>query len=289
MKKLFKVAICSVSIILITVVFASCYPIKANKVSLEKIEMTVEGRELALMSSENRNSLAALGSEILKNAYSGENILISPLSIYLALAILANSAAGDTLDEMLSVMGLSKSALNTYCGHLYGLYAENADNKDVVKLANSIWYDGDNSLFVPKAEFLDANARYYGAEIYSAPFDERMLKDINNWVKKNTEKMIEKMYDALDPNAVMILLNTLAFEDKWDEAFKDTDSGGFADFGGNTDTAEYLKRTLDTGYYDSGNAKAFCYRFKNSRFGFLGILPDGDIDSYIETFNSEEL
>lgn len=289
MKKTFRVVFCAICIILVSVFFASCYPIKADKVSLEKIEMTVEGRELALMSSENRNSITTFGSEILTKAYDGNNTLISPLSIYLALAMLANSAAGDTLDEMLSVMGLSVDSLNEYCGHLYGLYAENADNKDVVKLANSIWYDGDSTMFVPKTEFLDANARYYGAEIYDAPIDDRMLKDINNWVKKNTEKMIEKMYDTLDPNAVMILLNALAFEDKWDEEFKDTERGDFTDFSGNTDTAEYLKRTLETGYYDSGNAKAFCYSFKNTRFGFLGILPDGGIDSYMEAFDADEL
>lgn len=290
MKLIFKILICVVSVVLCLSFMVSCSNtvISANKVSLGKIEMNVDGREVSLSSPQNRDALVNFGSEVLQNLYDSKNTLISPLSIYLALAMLANSAAGDTLTEMLSVMGLSIETLNEYCGHLYGLYVENDTNNEVVKIANSIWYNKENTDFVPKTEFLDTNSLYYGAEIYNTVFDDNAVKDINNWVKENTNNMINKILDNLNPLTIMILINALVFEDKWCSEFYNTVSGDFTDFNGNITSADYLRKTLSN-YYDNGNAKAFCYKFENARFGFLGILPNQDIGSYMANFDGEEL
>ena len=51
-------------------------------------------------------------------------------------------------------------------------------------------------------------------------FDEKTLRDINNWVKKNTDGMIEKIIDDLDPDAVMYLINTVLFDAEWESIYK---------------------------------------------------------------------
>ena len=51
-------------------------------------------------------------------------------------------------------------------------------------------------------------------------FDEKTLRDIDNWVKKNTDGMIEKIIDDLDPDAVMYLINTVLLDAEWESIYK---------------------------------------------------------------------
>ena len=78
-----------------------------------------------------------------------------------------------------------------------------------------IWFrDEENRLHVNES-FLQANADWYDAQIYAAPFDQSTLKDINTWCKQHTDGMIEKMIDKIDANTVMYLINALTFDAKW--------------------------------------------------------------------------
>ena len=146
----------------------------------------------------------------------GENTLISPLSVLYALALTANGAEGETLKEMESVIGIDKEMLNFY---LYD-YLKNLpqDDKNKLSLANSIWFTDDERFTVNK-DFLQTNADYYGADIYKAPFNSQTCKDINNWVNKKTDKMIPEILDKIPSEAVMYLVNALAFEAEWEEIY----------------------------------------------------------------------
>ena len=115
---------------------------------------------------------------------SGENTLISPLSVLCALSMTANGAENETLQQMENVLGMTTQELNLY---LYS-YMQSLPQGEKYKLnlANSIWFTEDER-FTVNQDFLQTNADYYGADIYKAPFDKQTLKDINNWVKQNTD------------------------------------------------------------------------------------------------------
>ncbi len=139
-----------------------------------------------------------------------KNSLISPLSVMLALSMTANGAKGETLAQTESLLGgdIPMETLNEY---LYS-YINALPSEKTAKLnvANSIWFR-DNG-FTAENTFLQKNADYYGAAVYKSAFDVKTLRDINNWVKKNTDGMIEKIIDDLDPDAVMYLINTVLFD-----------------------------------------------------------------------------
>lgn len=143
-----------------------------------------------------------------------ENVLISPLSIYIALAMATNGANGETLAEMEALLGgdIPIETLNEY---IYS-YVKGLDSSEKAKLsiANSIWIRDIKELHV-NTDFLQKNADYYGADIYKAPFNQRSVKDINNWVKQNTDSMIDEIVDQIDPNTVMLLINALLFDAEW--------------------------------------------------------------------------
>ena len=106
-----------------------------------------------------------------------ENLLISPLSLELALTMTANGAVGDTLAQMEQTLGLPTGKLNPYL-HAYTKQLAN-DEQAALHLANSIWLKEDKKLTV-KPDFLQTNADYFQAGIYKAPFDTSTVDAIND-------------------------------------------------------------------------------------------------------------
>ena len=109
-----------------------------------------------------------------------ENSLVSPLSVMLALAMTANGADSETLEEMAQVLGkdLTLNELNEY---LYS-YANSlpSEVKSKLQIANSIWLSEDEDRLVVEKEFLKVNASYYGAAAYKSTFDEHRRHDRQN-------------------------------------------------------------------------------------------------------------
>ena len=63
----------------------------------------------------------AMAFRFLDQMYEGENLIISPLSLQYALAMTANGASGETLQEIIDFLGYGEDgidALNAYCKKL---------------------------------------------------------------------------------------------------------------------------------------------------------------------------
>lgn len=164
---------------------------------------------------------------------SSDNLLISPLSIWLALSMTANGAKGETLSQMETLLGGDikldelNEYLNSYMASLEG------DKKNTLSIANSIWFRSAKEGMISK-DFLQKNADYYGAAAYSSPFDKSTVNDINNWVKQNTDGMIEKLLDGIDSDAFMYIINAMAFEAEWSNTYtkNNLSDGTFTDING---------------------------------------------------------
>ena len=143
----------------------------------------------------------------------GKNTLVSPLSVLAALGMTANGAEGQTLTQMTETLGISPETLNSWIS----LYLESQTNQ--LKLANSIWLRDDDSLAVEE-EFLQTNTAHYRAEIIETPFNPETLSQINTWVAEKTDGMIPRMLDQLPADAVMYLINALAFEAEWEDPYE---------------------------------------------------------------------
>ena len=204
-----------------------------------------------------------------------KNSLISPLSVMLALSMTANGAKGETLAQTESLFGgdIPMETLNEY---LYS-YINALPSEKTAKLnvANSIWFR-DNG-FTAENTFLQKNADYYGAAVYKSAFDVKTLRDINNWVKKNTDGMIEKIIDDLDPDAVMYLINTVLFDAEWENIYKKDEvrDGTFTALDGTKRTASMMY-SAEHLYLDDGKAIGFIKPYRNG-YSFVALLPNEDI------------
>jgi len=219
----------------------------------------------------------------------GKNTLISPLSVLCALAMTANGAEEETLAQMEEVLGMTTEELNLY---LYS-YMKNLPQGDKYKLslANSIWFTEDER-FTVNQDFLQTNADYYGADIYKAPFDKQTLKDINNWVKQNTDGMIPEILDQISPEAIMYLVNALAFEAEWSEIYEkhQVKDGEFTKEDGTKQNAKFMYGSEGT-YFEDENATGFMKRYKGGKYAFVAMLPNEGVtvSEYIASLDGESL
>jgi serpin B len=201
-----------------------------------------------------------------------ENALVSPLSIITALGMTANGAEGQTLAEMEQVLGLSRENMN----RLLGLFIEGLekDENSCLRIANSIWIK-DSPDFVVKDAFLQTNTGKYNASVFKAPFDGRTLSDINSWVDEKTYGMIKNIINDIPPEAMMYLINALAFDAEWARIYKveNITTGEFKNADGTTKTVDFM-HSYESNYLKTASATGFVKDYKGLRYSFIALLPN---------------
>ena len=219
----------------------------------------------------------------------GKNTLISPLSVLYALAMTTNGADGETLAQMEQVLGMDVDNLNSYMLAYLDLLPESKDYK--LSLANSIWFKDDPN-FVIEQSFLQTNADYYGAGAYKAAFDEGTRNDINNWVKEHTDGMIPEIIDEIPDEAIMYLVNALAFDAKWADEYEEHQirEGRFTMEDGTRQDVDMMHSEEDT-YLEDDMATGFIKYYKDRRYAFVAMLPNEGVtvSQYVDSLTGEHL
>ncbi len=268
---------------------ASC-GMKVSAVDLMEGITPRESADIPPVSAESSANAADFAVRLFKAANeSGKNTLVSPLSVLAALAMTSNGAKGETKEQMENVLGMSTDDLNRFfCGYMRAL---SGDGEKKLKLANSIWFTSD-SRFTVNRDFLQTNADYYGADAYSAPFDNSTLKDINSWVKDRTDGMIPSILDRIPENAVMYLVNALAFEAEWSVTYKDEQvrEGTFTLEDGTKKTVDFMY-SGENRYLEDDKATGFIKYYKGQKFAFAALLPNEGVavDEYVASLSGEKL
>lgn len=226
-----------------------------------------------------------------KSADGKNNVMISPLSVMLALAMTANGADGQTRSQAEALLGGGKNIdeLNEYLyAYVKGL---GSDQKSKLSIANSVWIKNDENFNVKKT-FLQKNADWYNAAAYRAVFDSNTVTDINRWVEANTDGMIKKMIDSLSKDTVMLLINAICFDAEWEKIYKDSNikSGKFTDLDGKKQNVSMMHSTENT-YITLDNGVGFTKPYANGNYSFAALLPDENtsLADFIASLSGEKL
>ena len=230
--------------------------------------------------------------ELFKKAYTkGENSLVSPTSVFLALGMTANGADGNTLKEfeaLLGNSGINIKDLNNYYNSLSKKLTTIESGK--VNIANSIWYRQNESLNINQ-DFLQTNSNYYNASAYKADFNStETVKDINNWVKNNTGNLIDKIIDNIDGSAIMYLINAVYFEDQWKKPYakEAIRKDNFKLIDGTMHPADFMY-SEEVGYLKDNKAQGFIKPYKNGKYSFVALLPNEGIamEDYVASLSGD--
>ncbi|MBQ6889497.1 MAG: serpin family protein [Oscillospiraceae bacterium] len=220
----------------------------------------------------------------------GKNVLISPLSVQLALCMTANGADGATLEQMQAL--LCQGELSSANGELASYLSQlPTDDKAKLHIANSIWYRGGQAPIKVYDDFLNICAGYYNAQAYQAPFNRQTVDDINGWVSQHTDGMIPTLVDDLDPSTAMVLLNALCFDAKWQSIFTVASvDDDFTAFSGQKQSAEYMFSN-EYSFLELPNATGFTKNYASGGYKFAALLPNEGVDIYdfIASVSAEDL
>lgn len=207
-----------------------------------------------------------------------QNSLVSPMSAVMCLALIANGTDGETRAQIEKALNMKIEALNK-C--LYAYRNALKTEKDCkLALANSVWYR-EKGLTVNES-FLQTCADWYNAAQYAAPFDATTARDMNNWVKENTDGMIKEIAKENDvASSVMYLINTLVFDAKWEEKYekKQILDDVFTCHDG-TKSKITMMRSDENRLLKTDNAVGFAKNYKGGTYSFVGLLPDEGTDVY---------
>ncbi|KAL3680939.1 hypothetical protein R1sor_023895 [Riccia sorocarpa] len=152
------------------------------------------------------------------------NVVVSPLSISAALAIIAGGARGETLNQMVSHLKFADSNLmHQYFMHIRNtvLKDSSSDGGPTSNFANCLLVDKDLPL---NQRYRDLIREYYGAESSAVDFPsqaEWARSQVNMWVSQQTRGKIPELLPANLVNSAtkMIIANAIYFKGQWEKKF----------------------------------------------------------------------
>jgi serine protease inhibitor len=246
----------------------------SDKPEPEKMNLTK--KSLELIESDNQFGLDFF--QKVSTASTGENIMVSPLSVALALGMTYNGSGGTTRDSMketLKLGGLTDEEINTSYKSIIDQLLK-LDPKVILNIANSIWYKLD---FPVQNEFIDLNKEYYYAEVNELDFSLPDAKNIiNGWVNEKTKGLIPAIIDNIPPEAVMYLINAIYFKGVWMYEF-DPDKTREQDFYpevGMTQKVDMMQMEGDLLFTSNDLFDAISLPYGDGQFNMFIMLPKGE-------------
>ena len=275
----------------------------------QNTNVTVKGEPVQVNIQELSNSASAdfraqylnTSFDLLKKQIgSNENVMISPASIMIALSMAEAGAKGDTKTQMAALWG-GENDPNGQLSYAADIYKRlNSSTGVTMHAADSAWLNEQIMKGHTNSEYIDFVKKYYNSEVNSLAFDDNAVNKMNKWVSDNTNNMIDRIIESLEPSSAMVLMNAIAFEGKWAEAYEDhqVSEGVFKSASGeeqkvnmlNEMSFSYLENDLATGfvkYYEGGQYAYVVMLPKDENQSADDMLKDFTGDKFDEFVNSE--
>lgn len=206
----------------------------------------------------------------------GGNLTLSPYSISAALALAYNGSAGETAEELGTLLGYApeeRQKLNA--GQRALLHVMNHAGPGIeLKIAKSVW--GMKGLPLRK-EYLRTGKDFYDAEIRTTDLAaEKSVTQINDWVLDHTEQKINEMLtEPPGPQAVAVLVNALYFKGGWKDVFpeENTHPGDFYPSGGAAVQAMMMSRSGYFKYAGNEEWQAVSLPYGAGQMEMIVMLP----------------
>ncbi len=242
----------------------------------EPAKMNLSKKSLELIESDNNFGLDFFRKVATDNTT--ENIMVSPLSVALALGMTYNGSGGTTRDAMKETLKLGSMTDEDINASYKSIIDQllKLDPKVILNIANSIWYTLN---FPVQNEFIELNKEYYYAEVNELDFYAPDAKDIiNGWVNDKTKGLIPAIIDYIPPEAVMYLINAIYFKGTWTYEFDpdDTKEQDFHTEDGITGKVDMMQMEADVLYTGNDLFDAISLPYGDGQFNMFIMLPKQD-------------
>lgn len=189
-----------------------------------------------------------------ETAGTNDNFVISPLSVKLALNMAAAGAGENsaTEREFLDVFGYRNP--DEIISDSSRLISELDRDDGSITVNNSVWVsDNDDVKF--SGNYIKMLGDIFKAEFFEKDLSAaEIVSEFNGWINKNTNGLIPKMIsEPFNPDARMILVNALYFNNKWETEFPEHNSFEFIFRGVNGESRTMAMTVKNNFEYAEGN------------------------------------
>jgi serpin B len=227
------------------------------------------------------------------------NVVLSPSSLAIALAMLQNGASGATHDQIakaLQTAGQTDGQQNAGWASLAAdLSAAGAADGISVQSANSLWLQRGLQM---NPAFMAAMGRSYQAGVWQVDFANALkaaTESINSWTSRHTNGKITKLFDdgTLDPTTLLVLANAVYFKADWQSPFdaNRTSQGQFTRANGTTAGVQFMSG--EPGPWQlatSPQLDAVQLPYKGGRFAALLVMPKQQpLSEYVSGLTTAQL
>lgn len=226
-----------------------------------------QGRTLNLSSS-----IFLMGNELNKKLYSDkQNVVISPLSINLALDMVLVGSVGKTRGAIATATKIPMSKdPKTIKESAHSLMESLTNEKDVtLNIANSLWIKKNFSV---KDSFLKDCKKYFSAEAKN----DINVKEINDWVSLKTNGKIKEMINQQTANAsTLIILNAVYFYGTWSKTFDPdlTEKQKFTIGSSKSEMVPTMRQKSRFDYFENNDFQSVRLPYKGNQMAMYVILP----------------
>lgn len=205
-----------------------------------------------------------------------ENTAYSPVSLYMALSMLAQTAGGETRQEILDLLGAeSATALAEQAGLVWRNHYWN-DGATTSVFANSLWLD-DAYQFRQETVDLIADSLY--ASVYQGALESpEMNIALKDWLNAQTGGLLEdsiRELNSMDELTALVIASTVLYRCKWNDKFLEARNSQGVFHGAAGDQAvTFMNRTTFYNPYCWGEDFSATYVALEDNSRMWLILPD---------------
>lgn len=285
--RLFQISL-STLILSMLVTFVSCADFDTSEEIISHTgEIQLTKAQQQLLESDNAFSI-----NLFKNFYDKTegNLLLSPISTSISLAMLSNGADRATYNEIAEVLGHPGIALDEV-NKYYGLFIsalDKVDSKVTYLSNNSFWYD-KNKRLVP--EYGKTLKKYYNSPVNAVDFaNETTLERINKWGKEATDGLIPEVMSQIHPDTQFAVMNATLFCAPWGVPPSSISKGIFYGIDNAVTEVNYMKWAcfnMSHSIDDYATLFSLSYGDKGA-FSFIVIMPNSDFDDFVENLSPEK-
>lgn len=206
----------------------------------------------------------------------GRNRIISPLNLYLTLAMLTEVT--DTTSRTALLDLLEADSIDTLRERVASIWTANYvdDGESTARLAASLWLaDG-----LPyRADTLDRLAKHhYAASFQGIMGSDAMNNALRDWLNTNTGGLLTEQVNGLsfEPETVLGVATTIYYQSKWDSVFYAANTANRTFHAATGDITVPFMNSTESGSYCRGEGFGAIRRGLSSGSMWL-ILPDEEI------------
>ena len=288
-------------------IFCSLLMISCQNIKSEKIDDTessfdvfsptpteeISRVSLSEKQTEYVNTSNDMAFKLINKLYNDDNLVCSPLSLQYAMAMTANGASGETLEEITSFLGFEANEMNEL-NKFYKILLEQlpAVDLDITLKAVDALLVNDKFPLLPSYKNLVEDNYYAAVENmdFSNPSD--VVTRLNEWAGLNTNGVINNIInpEELSDYAAAYILNALYFKAEWEGSVdnpmfieSNTESADFQLSNGTAISAEMMKSVRYYQYAEMDGYKVLVLPYAQGKYNMYVLLPDeNNINGLIE-------